>query len=325
MNTSNYTRKLRQGESTSWWWRAPVPVDTTAVFATFRLTAGTVGPVALVPVTADLTVSAIAADRRTLTITAPAAAPSGPQGLRGEAWLETPADGDFAVRVAQITATTAVLADPLPHNVGLATNGTLRFAWLGAAVTVANVTAAVNRSVPVTVGYQAHYGADVAGIPSQDEVLVDVVRQPFRTGVTHADVAALMPSVGARVAQRAQDYRPQVEWVGDLIEQRARADLAPRGLTEDDIDGARLRGAHAAWVVSCILEDIDTDLADRWRARADEAYDTAMSGIWVDADRDGVVDAGEIETIGNPTGDAGGTFAAAPDATRAVGRYGQPH
>tara|TARA_Y100000034_G_scaffold115745_1_gene153285 strand:+ start:86 stop:1063 length:978 start_codon:yes stop_codon:yes gene_type:complete len=320
MNTSHYTRKLRQGSTAVWWWRAPLAVDTTAVTATFRLTAGNF-PLVLAPVTADLVVSAIAADRRTLTITVPPAAPSGPQGIRGEAYLETPADGDFSVQVAQLTATTAVLAEPLPHDIDLTTNGSLRFAWLGGAVTNADVTAAVERNIPTDITYQLRYGADVAGIPSRDEVMVHVVRQPFRTGVTHADVSALMPSVGARVASRAQDYRPQIEWVGDLIETRVRSVLAARGdAFEDDVDGSRLRGAHAAWTISCILEDIDTDLADRWRKRADEAFDEAMQSIWIDLDRDGVVDDGEVVIVGDPLGDAGGTFAAAPDPNRIIGR-----
>ncbi len=324
MNTSNYTRKLRQGESTVWWWRAPIAVDTTTATANFRLTAGT-QTLVLAPVTADLTVSVIAPDRRTLTITGPAAAPSGPQGIRGEAYLETPGDGDFSVQVAQLTATTAVLAEPLPHDIDLATNGTLRFAWLGAAVTVGDVTAAIERNVPTHVTYQFRFGADLWGIPSQDEMLVHVVRQPFRTGVAHADVAALMPSVGARIAQRAQDYRPQIEWVGDLIEQRVHADLSARGAFEDDIDGSRLRGAHAAWVISCILEDIDTDLADRWMARFEKAYAAAMTGIWLDLDHDGAVDDGEILDIGNPLGDAGGTFTATPDPNRIIGRVDVGH
>ena len=324
MNTSNYTRKLRQGASTTWWWRSPVPVDTTAVIANFRLTAGTQA-VALAPPTADLTVSAVDGSRRVLTITAPAAAPSGPEGIRGEAWLETPADGVLAVQVVQVTATAVTLAEPLPHNVGFASNGTLRFAWLGGTVTVGDVTAAVERTVPVHVTYQERFGADVTGIPNQDELTISVVRQPFRTGVSPADVSALMPSVGARVPQRGQDFRPQIEWVGEMLEARVHADLAARSLTEDDIDGSRLRSCHAAWSVSCILEDINTDGADRWRLRADEAYDAAMRGLWVDLNRDGVVDAGEVETIGNPTGDAGGFFTDLPSSTRIIGRYGGGH
>ena len=326
MNASNYTRKLRALAATAtWWWRAPVPVDTTTATVTFRLTAGVHGPVALAPVTADLTVSAIDNTRRILTITGPAAAPSGPEGVRGAAWLETAADGNMAVQVVKITATTVELASALPHTPDFTATGTLRFAWHSVGVLLADALAAVDRNVPTTVDYSERYGVDVAGIAGRDEMLVSVVRQPYRTGLSPADVGTLMPSVGARVAQRSQDYRPQVDLVGEMLEQRIHADLAARQLTEDDVDGSRFRGVHAAWTVSCILEDIDTTLADRWKARADEAYDAAMTGVWVDLDRDGVVDAGEIETVGDPVGDAGGTFTALPSSTRIPGRYGQPH
>lgn len=326
MNTANYTRKLRALAATAtWWWRAEFPVDTTTVTATFRLPAGTHGPVAMAPVTADLTVSAIDNARKILTITAPAASPSGPQGIRGAAWLETAANGVYDVEVVQITATTVSLAEPLPNSPDFTATGTLRFAWHSVGVLLADVLAAATRDVPTTVDFDERYGADITGIAGRDEMLVSVVRQPFRTGLSPADIRTLMPSVAARVAQRAQDYRPQVEWVGEALEQRVHADLAARAIFEDDIDGSRLRNAHAAWVVSCILEDIDTDLADRWMRRFEAAYDTAMTGVWVDLDRDGVVDAGEIETIGDPVGDAGGTFTAVPDANRIIGRYGQGH
>lgn len=316
--TVPYTRKLRQGTTEIFWWRSPSPVDPLNVDVTFRLTAGDHGPVAMTPLFDDVVVTAVAADRRTLTIAAPPAIRSGPEGILGDAWLLTGSDGALGVRIVQIGATTATLGEPLPSSVDVSASGTLRAAWYAVPVAAANVTAAVERNVPTRVRYSITAGDDVTDLGLADEVLVHVVRQPFGTGLSPSQVGTLVASLAPRVAQRQQDYRPTVQASLEELEEWTREAAGARSITEDDLDGSRLHGAHSALCVSYVFEDIDPALADRWRLRARERFDMVLRSIWMDLDGDGVVDAGEIGAVIQRANDCGGNMPT-PDDDRIIG------
>ena len=74
---------------------------------------------------ADVSVTAIANDRRTLTLSASVAT----QLQRDEvkAFLKTTRDTYYAVKVSRIGGTTAVLAEPLPRELDLTAAATLNF------------------------------------------------------------------------------------------------------------------------------------------------------------------------------------------------------
>jgi erythromycin esterase-like protein len=88
-----------------------------------------------------------------------------------------------------------------------------------------------------------------------------------------------------------------------------RADLQARDLTEDDLNGARLRLAHGHLAAAVIYDEVQPEKAELLRARVlgvlDEETGTRAGGmlneslrsVWLDADRDGVVDDGEMDTI----------------------------
>ena len=74
---------------------------------------------------ADATVSAIANDRRTLTVDNQA---TGLQRDQMKAFLITNGDTYYSVNVVRVVGTTAILAEPLPREIDLSTSASLEFA-----------------------------------------------------------------------------------------------------------------------------------------------------------------------------------------------------
>ena len=72
----------------------------------------------------DLTVTSIASDRRTLTLSTSAISLHRDQA---KGFLVTDGDTWFSVTISRVVGTTAILAEPLPREIDLSTSATLIF------------------------------------------------------------------------------------------------------------------------------------------------------------------------------------------------------
>jgi hypothetical protein len=104
-------RKAVTGETHRLEWQAPGPL-TAAPTATWR-EEGQASIIYLTQTRADISVSAIAADRRTLTVASQA---SGLQADQARAFLITAGDSIYPVVLTRFVGTTAILAEPLPSR-----------------------------------------------------------------------------------------------------------------------------------------------------------------------------------------------------------------
>ena len=101
----------------------------------------------------DVSVSAIADDRRTLTLTASVNTTLERDEVR--AFLRTTRDTYYAVKVTRLGGTTAILAEPLPRELDLTSAATLDFA--SAYVDIPSAKA-VTGSYPYTLTYTDNLG-----------------------------------------------------------------------------------------------------------------------------------------------------------------------
>jgi hypothetical protein len=88
------------------------------------MTVGSSTPVTLTQTRANATVSAIANDRRTLTVNSQATAL---QADQLKAYLVTDGDSIYSVTVVRMVGTTAILAEPLPREVDMSETAELVF------------------------------------------------------------------------------------------------------------------------------------------------------------------------------------------------------
>lgn len=295
-------RKATAGATTRFPWYAPAPLEPgTTPELVFRPPAGPI-PRQLERIRDDISVEAIDDDRRTLTASDPIGGSyRGVQGPAGVAWLVSPTDGAFPVRVvaiandAQGDRTQVVLATPLPRPVALGEGAVLQFALWRATVTVGDVAGEARRSIPWTVSYVARAGDDLDPDPQREEGLLHVVRQIFGTGLTHERLVARRPDLAARVAAGSEGYEVQIADAENHLVQWLRRDLASRGLYEDDVNGADLERVHYLLALSMVLERDEPEASAEQRRLALLEYGDVVKRIWADANRDGVVDAGEAE------------------------------
>ena len=298
------------GTGEKFWWTAPVPLVGSPTLQIY-LSSGTVTPTFAGIGTTPL-ITTVARDRKTLTASATVTGSiRGAQGPKwGEAFLISPKDGWFPVQVREISGSTITLAEPLasPLDVSVAAPASLQFALYRGTLTTTMVSAAA-RDVPWTVKYVEQAGADLSGYTGRDEGLIHIVRQPFGTGLTSRHVAQLHPGLAQRVPRRQGSWDPQIEAALMEMVIHLRADLQARDLTEDDLNGARLRLAHGHLAAAVIYDEVQPEKAELLRARVlgvlDEETGTRAGGmlneslrsVWLDADRDGAVDEGEMDTI----------------------------
>lgn len=267
----------------------------------------------LAPLRAAATVASIAADLRTVTLNPGVGAASrGLVGEEGGAWLDLGQGGQFPVRVATFTSSTVlVLAEALTNRPGT-TAGTLHWLTYYADLTDEEVGDTVARRVPWSVRWTADEGEDHPGEPRHDKGLLDIVTTPFSTGVTHETLLDLVPLLASQVPSRQRSWEAQVlmalrEMVGWLEE------VLPRGRFLDQLDGTQFEMAHALLTAHRVVQghrsvgysrpevDFLTDAKAEFKQQAKRLR-------WLDANSDGLVDAGETD-IG-----AGGVHQAAPAA-----------
>jgi hypothetical protein len=323
------------------WWTAPEPLSsgsspTLNVYLASGTATLTFANIAAVPA-----ITAVARDRKTLTASGAVSSARGAQGAGwGEAFLVTAKDGWFPITVREISNATIILAEPLPAplTVSAGAPASLQFATWAGVLTTTHVNA-VERDVRWTVSYVTQAGVDLTGYSFRDEGLLHIVRQPFSTGLTTRHVVQVHPGLAQRVPRRQGGWEPQIQAAQEELILRLRRDLQERGLTEDDINGHRLRFAHAHLAAAVIYDENQPEKAEILRTRVLGAFneetgirhgglvDDTLRSVWVDADRDGAVDSGEVTSIeGNRTADSKSFFTSSSfDSTNRVFSRGGRH
>lgn len=214
-------------------WPAPCYLTGAAVLTVQHPVAGDVQP-AFAPVHAAVDIDEIEIDGRTLHLADPLALPVDLiADDAGDAFLRLPDGGVLEVTVGGVVGGTIKLADTLRREVdgvSAETPATLQWAsWV--AVLDGALTATALRSVPWVVT-----GAGLGAIGQraiEDVGDFDVVRRPFRTGVTvgalHRHRAALADSEYRRASHQAA-----IDAAFDRLVTWMRTDLGP-GVWEDDV------------------------------------------------------------------------------------------
>ena len=286
---------------------APLPLAATPTLA-YTLPDGTTsGPAAMTPAHADVTVIALGTDRRTLTLNASASAASLVGVGPGRAWLITAEDGYLGVTIVRVDGTTAILGDVLPRSLSLTSSATL--SWAGYEYTIPAADTATRGLINATVAYTT------AEAPTNrfkiQKGVIEVVRRPFDSGLTHSSLVSAMPQLADMVPRRQQDLSPQVEAALEELRLYVRDDLLA-DQTEDDIFNPEVfLEAHRYLSAARVYEMVaQLDVAERMRERALALFERAMRQLTLDTDDDGIIDSDEINLRragGKPT-DARGTY-----------------
>jgi hypothetical protein len=275
-------------------WNSPKPISGTPVLSY-------VGPVAqdysLVSSRADLSVTAIANDRRTLTLSAPA---DPLQADQIRAHLITATDGIFSVTVVRVSDTTAILAEPLPREIDLSTASTLDFALWSVTIPAAQMTPSN------TYAYHVSYVADLGQYTADrvDKGAIKATPRPFDTGLDHDALVRIIPVLADKVPRRQADFTPQIQASLNELVLKIRDQLSV-GLTEDEIFNAQdFALAHAYCAGARIFESaLQMTVAEEFRTRCEELLHSALRSVSLDLNGDGTIDSGEInltETGGSP-------------------------
>lgn len=283
-------------------------------------TLGAIAPAATQAFT-TATITAIGTDLRTLTCNALAPAPDAMAGEDGgHAMLIGTNRGDFPVRVTEASSGTIVLADPLPRGVAVLGTTTLQWSTWSATLPSATITSVAAR-VPWTATWTARHGggSDYPDSARVAEGILYVVRSPFSTGCTDADIYAYAPSLGAQVPRSQNGWAPQRRMAERMLVRWLRRDLREHDVTEDAVNGGALTEVHAFLAASVILSGQHAAGADRERQAsialqaAKDLYADVMRSIpWLDIDGDGVIDSGEADVQNGPRASwVGGLFGGA--------------
>ena len=234
----------------------------------------------------DVTVSAIANDRRTLTLTGDAGATLERDEVR--AFLRTASDTWLSVKVSRLGGTTAILAEPLPREISLSSNATLNLA--SSYVDIDSAYTATSGVYPYTILY-----SDELGSEHTETGLIKVTPRPFNTGLDHDELVDTFSSLADMVPRRQSDFLPQIKASLDEIAQQIRDHVIGDNVTEDEVFNQQsFKQAHAYCAAARIYEmHLQLDAAAAMRDRCSQLMDLALRSITLDLDGDGVVDEGE--------------------------------
>jgi len=317
MSAANTQRKAVIGEDHTFVWRAPGPLTTTPLL-TLTKPDGTDIVDTPLPLTNPAALSAIANDRRTLTIgsSTPTNACTGPDfgaiAVIGQ-------DGGFAI--AQVerfnSDTEIVLSRPLPHPIDVGLGATVQWLTYAATIASADLGASPLRNIAWRMTYDRRFNGLGVELETASRGVLQLVRVPFNTGLTDADLAALVPSVV--VPGRQDSMSPQIDAALELLEQaiavRLDADVYP-----DQLSGRQFRVAHA-YMAAHLVENgrrlaPGTEPRTDLRAEAERLIAEALARPeWIDIDDDGVVDANEVDDAQPSQTLVTGTFTSAFEAS----------
>tara|TARA_Y100001973_G_scaffold10555_1_gene14323 strand:+ start:12330 stop:13274 length:945 start_codon:yes stop_codon:yes gene_type:complete len=236
--------------------------------------------------TDDLTITAIASDRRTLTLSS---APANYYREQQAGFVLTARDTHYSVRVVRLGGTQALLAEPLPREIDLTTNATLH---------LPTGYVDIGAGVLTTSGYytwQVDYTQLYMSQPYKDKGLIKVTPRPFDTGLTHTELVALFANLADMIPRRQADFEQQIQAAEDELILAIRAHLNSDDITEDEVfNPESFKLAHAYCTAAIIYEQVlQFDNAEAMRARCADLLDRALQSIALDLDGDGIIDEGE--------------------------------
>jgi len=235
---------------------------------------------------ADVTITAVANDRRTLTTSG--AIGSALERDEVRAYLKTSADTYYAVKVVRLVTGTALLAEPLPREIDLSTSAVLNFAM--SYVDIGSANTGTSGVYPYTIAYD-----DIVGAKRVETGLLKVTARPFDTGLDHDELVGSMANLADMVPRRQSDFAPQIRASLDEMILAIRDHVVPDNITEDEVFNQQsFKRAHVYCAAAHIYEmNMQFDASDNMRARYHEMLDLALRSVTLDLDGDGVVDAGE--------------------------------
>ena len=281
-------RKAVTGQTYLLEWLAPGPL-TEPPMATFK-EEGQSSVIFLTQTRADVTVSAIAADRRTLTVNSQA---TGLQADQAKAFLETAGDSIYPVIVTRMVGTTAILAEPLPREIDLSSSATLSFAmWYGE---VPSWVTDSSGYYPMEVAYSRDIGQVIEERLDRD--LLKVTPRPFTTGLDHDALVGTFPQLADMIPRRQTSFATQISAALEEVSLTLRDHLKDKALTEDEVfNGSSFMLAHAYCTAARIYEAaLQFDTATAMRDRCTELMNLALRLVAIDKDGDGIVDEGDLD------------------------------
>ena len=278
--------KTVTGQTRVFEWTAPGPLDGAPI-----MTVGSSSPVTLTQTRADATVTAIANDRRTLTVNSQASAL---QADQLKAYLVTDGDSIYSVTVVRMVGTTAILAEPLPREIDLSVSALLVFGmWYG---TIPATITNTSGYYPLQVSYQLDLGQQTQS--KLEKSLLKVTPRPFDTGLSHDELVAQFPQLADMIPRRQSSFEPQIEATLQEIILMLRDHLKDEpDVTEDEVFNAgSFINAHAYCTAARVYEMIgQMDNANVMRQRCEDLMDISLRSLALDRDGDNVVDDNELD------------------------------
>ncbi|WP_348660931.1 hypothetical protein [uncultured Idiomarina sp.] len=232
---------------------------------------------------ADVAVTSIANDRRTLTLSGAVGASLERDEVK--AFLRTTRDTWYSVTVSRIGGTTAVLAEPLPREIDLSSSATLNFAM--SYIDVPAGQTAINGLYPFTIAYESAVGGRHV-----ETGILKVTPRPFDTGLSHDELVSQIANLADMIPRRQSDFKPQILAALDDIALIVRDRVISDGVTEDEVFNQQaFKRAHAYCTAALIYEmNMQFDAATAMREQCDDRLDIALRSVDIDLDGDGVVD-----------------------------------
>tara|TARA_Y100000114_G_scaffold44070_1_gene39682 strand:- start:13059 stop:14006 length:948 start_codon:yes stop_codon:yes gene_type:complete len=238
------------------------------------------------------TVSAIASDRRTLTINNQA---TGLERNQMKAFLLTSGDTFYQVSVVRVVGTTAILAEPLPREIDLSTSATLEFSLWSVILTSSITVLTTANTYPFQIDYVADLGSNTQN--KVEKGLLKSVNRPFNTGLSHDDLINFIAPLADMIPRRQSDFAPQIKAAQDELILVIRDVVLADDATEDEVfNPEQFKLAHAYCTAAMIYEqNLQLDVADQMRSRCKDLLDIALRSLALDVDGDGVIDQGELD------------------------------
>lgn len=274
------------GQSLVFEWTAPGPLDSAP-----SLTVGTAPAIVMSQSRADATVTAIANDRRTLTVNAQATAL---QADQVKAYLVTEADCLYSVSVVRMVGTTAILAEALPREIDLSTSALLVFGLYYA--TVSTTITDVTGYYPWQVSYVLDQGQQLENRLAKG--LLKITPRPFDTGLSHDDLVGQFPQLADMIPRRQSSFDAQIEAALQEIILVVRDHLKDEvDVTEDEIFNATsFANAHAYCTAARVYESANQlDTAAAMRDRCQQLLEISLRSLALDRDGDNIVDDDELD------------------------------
>ena len=241
-------------------------------------------------------------DRYTLTAAGDPDTLGGLVGDIGGSWfLDAQGHGQFPVTIAHYDDGRGafVLAEPLPHGLPSDAEGTLYNNQWTASIPAGTAGAAEDRAAYWAVDWVTDFDPSGANLPGQnhtDRGRLRVVRCPFETGLTAANLKTLVPQLEATRPPNRDGWQPLIDAIDIMGAVESRL---PGGTGyADQTLGEQWRRSHALLAAAHIAEigyapNVD---AERIRELAEQELDRQSRRVhWFDTNSDGAVDSGEAD------------------------------